>query len=150
MKKTQKVTVKASPAPAGTASAPAKTVPLKGAKPVTAAGAAPANKALPKATVKLQQPTQALASESGAPQPTGTLSASDSVILEDEDSEAGLLPFAIGAAILGLGALIVAMMASDQVGIGVPEATNPAWERSTDTGWTSSFPTRLPEVPVYE
>jgi len=149
MNKTQKVTVRATPAPT---KAPAKTVPLAKATPAASApGAAPATKALPKATVKLQQPTQPMGTtELPAPQPTGALTSSaaaDSMALEDEP-EGGILPFAIIASVLGLAALIIAMMASDVVGLSVPENVNPTWEKKTDTGYKSTF--SPPEVPVYE
>ena len=61
-----------------------------------------------------------------------------------------MLPFTIAAAVLGLVALIVSMMASDVVGLGVPEVQNVSWEKNTGTGWTSSFGATLPDAPVYK
>jgi hypothetical protein len=144
LKKTQKVTVKAVPSAApGAAPAAAKTVPLAAKK---GAALAVGTQALPKATVKLEQPGQA----SG--QPSGAIGTSSGVLLGEEDAESGLLPFAIAVTVLGLVALIVTMMASDVVGLGVPEIKKVSWETkdATGPGWTSSFASKLPEVPKYQ
>ena len=165
MKKTQKVTVKAAPsaAPGGAktialATKKAGAAPPGGAKtiPLATKGAAVApagTQALPKATVMLQKGAPAAGAGPGATagQPSGALAATtDSILLEDEDAESGMLPFTIAAAVLGLVALIVSMMASDVVGLGVPEVQNVSWEKNTGTGWTSSFGATLPDVPVYK
>jgi hypothetical protein len=152
--KTQKVTVKAAPsvgpgAPgAGGVTPASKTVPLGGG-PVAAA---PATKALPKATVKLQQPTQSLAAppsgQLGAGPASGPLGMQDGMGIQD-DGESNVLPFSIAAAILGIAALVVAMMASDVVGLQLPPSKNPTWEKKTDAGYASTFSSSLPEVPVY-
>ena len=140
LKKTQKVTVKAVPsAPPG--AAPARTVPLATKK---AAPGAAGTQALPKATVKLQQPGP------GGAQPSGAIDTSSAILLEDEDAESGLLPFAIATTVLSLVALIVTMMSSNVVGLGIPEIKNVSWEKNTGSGWTSTFGSTLPEVPVYK
>ena len=67
----------------------------------------------------------------------------------EDDSEPNVLPFSIIAAVLGIAALIITMMGSDVVGLGLIEQKNPSWEKPTDTGYTSTFGSTLPDVPPY-
>lgn len=146
----------------------AKTVPLTAAPPAArigapiaqptarigapAAPAAPGAKPLPKATVQLQA-TQPMAARPTAQIQTGGIktgairTAPASQMLEDEDEETGIMPFAVIALLIAIAVLCIELFSSPKF---MPSAlapdTNP-FERKTDTGYHSNFKSKLPDIP---
>ena len=116
------------------------------------APAAPGAKPLPKATVQLQA-TQPMAARPTAQIQTGGLktgairSAPASQLLEDEEEETGIMPFAIIALVIAIAVLCIELFSSPKyMPSALPAEKNPFEKKLDDGRYIPNFDTKLPPI----